>query len=464
MKPERKLRFFDGQFCRKILRNRPLDLTKIKERSDYTVFLATGPGARRKGENRMTVMEKRPGKYLAREERAKENIGISEMYRQKLIGYAESFQELARSLKEPVLEITTETDRMKILEERKIQESRLLISGNLSEVAQIMKELAEELYHYRPMEERVRRMLVHALRAESVYADDFCYLKGVVENGEENSHGISVTLYTDKKKGIPALEVADMLSVLLRRHLQLSAASPYLVGPEAHRFVFMEEAKYIAITGFCKVTKEGEALSGDHYSILESEKGKMTILLSDGTGSGEQASADSERVLDLMEKLLEAGYSLESAVSMVNAASFVKGQEYSHPTLDVCDLDLYSGSCSFCKVGGAASFLKHGSRVEQIREGNLPLGVFSTVETHTVRRQLQDGDYLIMMTDGVLDALSDGCYEEMMQQAIAELEEVNPGEFAEKLLQMALRCCGGHIRDDMTILVAGVWRNSSNTI
>lgn len=390
---------------------------------------------------------------------------MPELYRQKLLGYAESFRALAKSLDDmPHVEesLLEARDRTAVMDIRKAQESGMLISDNLSEVAQIMAGLAEELYHYRPMEERCRRMLVHALRAESIFAEDFCYLRGRSEfDGEEESHAVSVTLHTDKRGGIPAAEVADMLSVLLRRPLQISAASPYRVDQQPHSYIFMEEAKYIVITGFCKITKEGESISGDHYSILESEKGKLTMLLSDGTGSGERASADSERVLDLMEKLLEAGYGIESAISMVNAALLARGQEYSHPTLDLCDLDLYNGSCRFCKVGGAASFLKRGGRVEQISRGSLPLGIFRSVEACTIQRQLQDGDYLFLMTDGVLDALGDKCYEETMQQAIAELEEVNPGEMAEKLLQMALCSCEGHIRDDMTILVAGVWKNNT---
>jgi stage II sporulation protein E len=350
-----------------------------------------------------------------------------------------------------------EPDRRDLLEERKIQENRLLISHNLCEVAQIMTRLADELFYCRPMEERYRRLLMHALRTESIYADNFCYLT----EKADDTHAISMTLYTDKKGGCPAAQVADMLSVLLNRPLQLSATSPYLVEQEIHNFVFMEEAKYVALTGFCKVTKENETTSGDHYSILESEKGKMTLLLSDGTGSGEQASEDSERVMDLMENLLEAGYQTEAAVNMVNVAFLASGKEYSHPTLDICDLNLYDGCCSFYKVGGAVSFLKRGERVEQIGQGSLPLGIFRNVEMGKTERQLQDGDYLILVTDGVLDALGEGNYEEIMERAIAELPAVSPGEIAEKLMNLALCSCGGHIRDDMTVLVAGIWENAA---
>lgn len=386
-----------------------------------------------------------------------DHIRVPELCRQKLLHYAESFRELARSLEtEEDEELYRNIDRRDLLEKKKALENKMLISHNLCEVAQIMSQLADELFHCRPLEERYRKLLLHALRTESVYADHFCYLTGKTDD----THAISMTLYTDKKGGQQAVQVADMLSVLLNRPLQLSAASPCLVEQEPHSFVFMEEAKFVTLTGFCKVTKENETVSGDHYSILESEKGKMTLILSDGTGSGESASRDSEKVLDLMEKLLEAGYDMEAAVNMVNVAFFAGNAEYSHPTLDVCEMDLYNGSCSFCKVGGAASFLKRGDHVEQISQGSLPLGIFRSVETTRIMRQLQDGDYIILMTDGVLDAIGED-YERAMEERIAKLPEVSPREIAERLLEMALCSCEGHIRDDMTVLVAGIWENAA---
>jgi len=185
----------------------------------------------------------------------------------------------------------------------------------------------------------------------------------------------------------------------------------------------------------------------------------LTILLSDGTGSGTKASADSERVLDLMEKMLEAGFETETAIHMVNAALFARGEERNHPTLDVCSLDLYGGSCEICKVGGAATFIKRDNNVEKIEMGNLPLGIFQNISVQTLHKQLQDGDYLIFMTDGVLDALEESDGEVMLEEMLCGMSERNPREIAEKLLQGVLCCCGGHVRDDMTILVIGIWEN-----
>lgn len=408
----------------------------------------------------IAAVEQAKAYWNSRKEREslQDHIRVPELCRQRLLHYAESFQELARSLETGgEEEIFRNTDRRDYLEKRKAIENKMIISHNLCEVAHIMNQLADELFRCRPLEERYRKLLLHALRAESIYADHFCYLT----DKTDDTHAISMTLYTDKKGGQPAVQVADMLSVLLNRPLQLAATSPYLVEQEPHNFVFMEEAKFVSLTGFCKVTKENETVSGDHYSILESEKGKMTLILSDGTGSGERASRDSEKVLDLMEKLLEAGYETEAAVNMVNVAFFAGNTEYSHPTLDVCEMDLYNGACSFCKVGGAASFLKRGDHVEQISQGSLPLGIFRSVEASKINRQLQDGDYIILMTDGVLDAIGEEDYERVMEEQIAGLPQVSPGEIAEKLLEMALCSCEGHIRDDMTVLVAGIWENAA---
>lgn len=393
--------------------------------------------------------------WKQRQGRGKEQTArVPELCRQRLLGYAECFRELSRGFGGDFQ--GEGLDRQSALEEHRIWENRQVMSSSLSAVAQIMTQVAEEIVSYEPFTDKRRRVITHALRAEGIYAENLCYFPG-----EGGRRAIGMTMHTEKKGGRPAEEVADMLSVLLRRQVQLSVASPYLVDRVSRSFVFVEAASYIALTGFARAVKEDETLSGDHYSLLESEKGRMTVLLSDGTGSGEKASADSERVLDLMEKMLEAGYTLEDAVGMVNTAFFARGEDNGHPTLDVCDLDLYRGSCDFCKVGGVTSFVKHGGDVEQITMDNLPLGIFQSVEVKRVHRELQNGDYVIMVTDGVLDVLGEGGYEEALAETIAGMKEQNPGEIAERLLQRVLRENGGRVLDDMTILVIGLWENGS---
>ena len=385
-------------------------------------------------------------------QRDKQCAQVSELCKQRLLGYADSFNELAKSFNGEFC--TATEDRQSVLEKWKLWENRQVIGRNLQEIAQIMTQVATEELWYQPIEEKKRKLLLHMLRGEGIDAENICYLPN-----EKGRKTIGMTLITDRKEGTPVVEVSDMLSVLLKKPFQPSVTSPYLIDQTKRSFVFVEEARYIALTGFCRAVKENETVSGDNYSIIESEKGKMTLLLSDGTGSGEQASADSEKVLDLMEKMLEAGFTMDTAVNMVNAAVFAGGEESNHPTLDICMLDLYQGICEITKIGGVATFLKRDRRVEEISMGNLPLGIFQSIQVQTLHRQLQDGDYLILMTDGVLDALEGEDCEELMAGTISGLTERNPQEIAERLMQLVLCRCGGHILDDMTILVVGVWEN-----
>lgn len=379
---------------------------------------------------------------------------VSDLCKRRLLNYADTFYELSRSYDGEFRSV--EKDRQGMLSERRLWENRQVIRDHLAEMAKIMTEVASEVVCFYPMEERKKRVITSALREEGIRAESLSYLPRTM-----GRQAVALTLSTEKKGGISAEEVADMVSVLLDRRLQLSITSPCRVEKEPHSFILEEEAGFLALTGFSRVTKENETISGDNFAVMEAEKGRITVMLSDGTGSGEEAGKDSGRVLDLMEKLIEAGYSIDGAVNMVNSALFVTGEDKNHPTLDICDIDLYEGSCRLRKAGGAVTFLKREGKVEQLKAGTLPLGIFQQMEIPSIERQLQDGDYLIMVSDGVIDAMGAHDYENTLEKAISGIREQNPGEIAEKVLRMAICAGGGHIRDDMTVGVIGIWESSS---
>ncbi len=380
-------------------------------------------------------------------------IEVSDYGKRRLLTYADSFRELAKNFDDTFH--YEAQDRQTLLEAKRLWENRQILKNNLNEMAQIMDCVASEVFLYRPLEEKKYRLILNALKSERIVIKDLYYIE---RPGERK--GIGITMHTERTGGYTSEEVADMLSVLMDKRLEPSVTSPYFVDSQQQNYVFVEEAEYVVLTGFSRAVKENEVKSGDNYSIIESEKGKITVLLSDGMGSGEKACSDSEKVLDLMEKMIEAGYQLDTAVNLVNSALLAQGEEQNMSTLDICDLDLYEGTCNLCKVGASASFIKRGNMVEEISSHNLPLGIFQAMEIETVSRKLMDGDYIIMMSDGVLDALEENNYEEVMCKVISGLQEQNPKEIADKILQFVLHCSGGHVQDDMTIVVVGIWENA----
>lgn len=379
---------------------------------------------------------------------------LSEYGKKKLLTYADSFMQLAKSFEDEFKWEQSE-DREGYLYTRRLWENRRILSDNLQEMAKIMRNVAEETFRYQPLADKKYKQVVAAMKPEKIYIRDICHIEG-----EDGRTSLGICMRTDKKGGYSAEDVGAMLSVLFDIPLTPSASSPYFLDDVYQNYTYVEEAGFVVLTGVAKAVKETETISGDNYSLFESEKGKLTILISDGMGSGEKACTDSEAVLDLMERLLEAGYNSETAIQMVNSILAIKSDEQNMSTLDICELDLYSGVCEFRKVGSAPSFIKRMNMVEQISGHSLPLGIFQKVDMEVVRRRLIDGDMLILLSDGVLDGLEQSGCEEAMCEVISRLNSESPKEIAETLLQYVLHQSKGHIRDDMTIIVAGVWEKT----
>lgn len=385
--------------------------------------------------------------------RMKDMPEASDYGKRRLLTYADSFRELAKSL-DGEFQCHSE-DRELMLAARNQWENRQMLSENWHEIADVMTKVATRAVRFRTMEERKRRLIIHAMKQEGISVEDLFYIE---KPGER--FGICIAMSILKGGSKLSGEVADLLSIVLNKRLKMSVTSPYRVDEVKRQFILLEEPGYVVMTGTARAVRENEISSGDNYAFIEPECGKMTLLLSDGTGSGEKANEDSNKVLDLMEKLIEAEFDIDSAVHLVNNVVLAQGEEQNMSTLDICNLDLYEGSCEFYKVGAAASFVKREYLVEQIDAPCLPLGASPIMESEVVSCDLMDGDYIVMMTDGVLEALQQNHYEETMKRIIADMKERNPREMAECLLQFVLHCSGGRILDDMTIIVLGIWERS----
>lgn len=397
---------------------------------------------------------------------------IPEYGRQRLLSYAESLRDLADLFEEEeVLDdkngIKTD-NRQDYLWQRKLQENQGLLAEHLKEMAHIMAELAKMAYAYRPMGERRYRQMSKLLKESGIQ------LKNFFELEHEDGHvEISLVMKTvsDKyirlgeQEHISVEDVADFISVAMNIRLRAAKNAPLYLTPEWNTYYFIEEPNFYLLTGTAKAVKETEKVSGDNFSFYEGEDGKMAVILSDGMGSGEKACKDSSRVIEMTERFLEAGFRKEAAIQMINGALAASGQEENLSTLDICDINLYTGDCEFIKAGAACTYIKRGRLVDRLSTQNFPLGVFGQLEPEVMYRTLQNGDYVVMLSDGVLDALSQGIGEEVLPEIIGRMDYSNPNEIANQILTYCLTQSKGQVRDDMTVLVTGVWNyNGENDI
>ena len=388
----------------------------------------------------------------------REELGsiLPEYGRRKLLTYADSIRELADSFKETE-QIQRDggknQDRRDYVWQKRLNENKELMVTHLEEMAQIMLSLAEETRRCIPMGERRFKQIAHALREVGIQIKNL-YL---IEN-EMGHMEVSLTMKNMRADTLSSEEIGDLLSVLLNMHLVSAGDNAFFIGEEWQTYYFVQEAKFHVLTGVAKAVKETEKISGDNYAFFEGNAGNLTAVLSYGMGSGEKACTDSTMVVELMQKFLEAGFQMEVAIQMINSALLAGGENANMSTLDLCSLDLYNGECRFVKVGSACSYIKRQHLVDRISSGNLPLGIFQKPDTEAVGRTLMDGDYVIMVSDGILDALSQGIGEDMLSELIGGSSLENPGEMANAILNFCIHQCRGHIRDDMTVLVIGIWK------
>ena len=162
-------------------------------------------------------------------------------------------------------------------------------------------------------------------------------------------------------------------------------------------------------------------------------------------------------VVDLLQKFIEAGFRKETAIKLMNSAMVLQGENDIYSTLDYGVVDMYTGKLELIKIGGAATYIKRGSEVECIDECSLPAGADVRMEVESTKRQLQNGDFLVMVTDGVIEYLHVRNPKENLADIISMIKTDNAGVLAESILEQVMFRTGGYAMDDMTVLVTGIW-------
>ncbi len=274
---------------------------------------------------------------------------------------------------------------------------------------------------------------------------------------ESGRYEIHITLKVNKGSCIATKEIAQIISECCGRRMILGKGERTAVGLEYCTITCVEGPQYHVLSGVAKIGKGRRKVSGDSFSMLDLPGGKSGAILSDGMGAGVIANRESTKVVELLEELLEAGFPKETAVQMLNTALTLSREEVRFSTIDMAIFDLYSGMCEFLKAGAAMSFIKRADEVRCVKSTSLPVGVVSKLETDIEEHELCSGDMVIMMTDGVLDALPPNEHELVMRLIVEGVQKRNPKEVAQYILEQVLACSGEVPSDDMTILVVGIW-------
>ena len=205
---------------------------------------------------------------------------------------------------------------------------------------------------------------------------------------------------------------------------------------------------------FPKVTvrteaKTGYGVSGDTVIYFE-RKNKFYVILCDGMGSGDDAMHQSRLTARLFEKFLKAGFDKGTSLRMINSALALKADQESFSTVDILEIDTETGECEFLKIGSAQSFIKRKREIEIISSNSLPVGILESIDTKPQRCQVDSGDTILMVTDGISEAGS-GVLKTDWIKKLMSLEKRKPWEIADLIVVGAK--ARTRFMDDMTCCV-----------
>ena len=165
-----------------------------------------------------------------------------------------------------------------------------------------------------------------------------------------------------------------------------------------------------------------------------------------------------ERVYQFLVKC--SGDGLPPTVREICAATGIKSTSSVHGILNLLEeagyIERDARFSRAIKIGGAATYIRRGKWLECVEAKTLPIGMLQRVDYDFTGKKLYDGDYIIMMSDGVLDAVRPEERAEFLQQIIGEDPGQNPQVIAGRILNASLLLQNFEPRD-MTVLVCGVF-------
>ncbi|MFC7748940.1 stage II sporulation protein E [Paenibacillus thermoaerophilus] len=351
-----------------------------------------------------------------------------------------------------VLKQQYESHRHDLHWKKQIAESRQLVADQLSGVSQVMADLAREIQREGQemflQEEQIRQAL-EELGLSILTIDIISLDPGNVEIEVVHQYRGG---YDECRKII-----APLLSDILGENISVKHEEYVERDDGFYTVTFGSAKEFDIVTGVAAAAKGGDLLSGDSYSALELGNGKFAVAISDGMGNGERAKAESSAALSILQQLLQSGIDEHLAIKSVNSVLNLRSSDEMYATVDLALIDLYSAKTTFMKIGSTPSFIKRGNDVLKVAANNLPIGILKDIEVDLVSKQLQPGDTLIMMTDGIYDAPGPAVNKELwMKRMIQELAGDDPQELADQLLDRIVRHHHGDIVDDMTVVVAKV--------
>ncbi|MCU1432935.1 MAG: serine/threonine protein phosphatase [Actinotalea sp.] len=321
-----------------------------------------------------------------------------------------------------------------------------------------------------PAEQAIRTQTVQVLAPTDAAAgshDDaepatWTVLAPVTERGE--TIGLLEMLLPEEPDARSIEEIARAAHLLAfvvianRRHTDLfewgQRTRPFTLSAEIQRRLlpssFTCEAGSFTLSAWLE---PAASIGGDTFDYSQA-RDVLHLSLTDAMGHGVASALTASLCLGSLRNSRRRGASLLDQASTCNAemvAHAAGTESESYATGLLGRLDLVTGGLAMVNAGHVAPYLARAGTVTHVElVQDLPLGLFTDAVYRVTTIQLQPGDRLVLVTDGMLER---NAADFSIVGGIGETRALHPREVVRALADRILEMTGHALADDATLLV-----------
>lgn len=354
----------------------------------------------------------------------------------------------AEKLAENITEVYHGIKLMRILKEKE-KENSIKISNQYKEVSKILSNMANNIKNMPAVKDKNQEKLRDELKFYGfvIYEDEY------ITEGQNIEYTFVTDILTniDKQKK----QIIHIANGILEQNMSIKLILNSS-KKEKSKIKLVSIPAYEIKTSISSSIKEGESISGDSYLSLELEDLKHINVISDGAGSGKQASKNSMMVISMLEKLISSGFNERKAIDMINAILKLKEQEGAFSTLDAVIINLKTADAEFIKVGSAPTYIVEDGKVTTINNMTVPIGLLKEAQYIPIAKKLSVNSFVIQVSDGVIKEGMD-IQNNYLTEYLKTIESTKlPRVISDEIQRLVMKQNENQLKDDVTILVTKI--------
>jgi phosphoserine phosphatase RsbU/P len=285
-------------------------------------------------------------------------------------------------------------------------------------------------------------------------------IKGVLAlgaklNGEEYAQSDLEFLYSIANLVIISLENSHLFAEAIEKQ---KMEDELLIAREIQKGLLPAKIPYIDNYDIAAINISSKQVGGDYYDVIKLDEDKFLIAIGDVSGKGTPASLLMANLQAMIRALVPIGLTLSELTKRVNDLIYESTGNDRFITFFWGAINLTNNNLNYVNAGhNFPIIIGRNGEIKRLGIGGLLLGIMKTVIPYQEgNTRLEDGDTLVLFTDGISEAMN-GQGVEYGEEKLIDIIRSNCNERADiilnRIVESVQEYSGECQSDDITLIV-----------